>query len=127
MLGIDYDTLNPLKKRSPNAQATLKGANAGTLKAYERETFISWVFASVPERSPDGKMLTRDERRSLAAWCFERRDHFLSECRAFAVEDAITTDRTKDRRTKPKGIAWSRYAACGRRVGLLRYLLHRRR
>jgi hypothetical protein len=102
MRGIDFDIMNRLKKLSPAAQTTLKAADPAALRTKEPEIFARWIFESVPPCAPNGKTLTLDERKSLAAWCFERRAQFLSECPLFAVEDAITTDRTKDRTTKPK-------------------------
>ena len=100
--GIDLDTLNTLKKRSPVAQATLKGADPAALKSKEPEIFARWIFKLVPIWAPNGKILTREERMNMAEWCRDRRDHFLPECPSLAVEDAITTDRTRDRTGKPK-------------------------
>ena len=41
---LDYSLLNPLKKLSPQAQATLKAADPAMLKAKDQEIFVSWVI-----------------------------------------------------------------------------------
>jgi hypothetical protein len=99
--GIDFETLNPLKKLSPAAQTTLKAVDRAALKRKEPEIFTGWIGQSVPLWAPDGKPFTREERADLAGWCYERRKQFLWECPSLAVEDAITADRSRDRARKP--------------------------
>lgn len=97
---LDYNFLDPLKKLSPHAQVTLKAASQALLKAKDREVFVSWLMASVPQTGPDGRLLAVAQRTELANFCYVNRDQFLNACPAMAVEDALTTDRTRDRTRK---------------------------
>ena len=80
----------------------MKNADPAALKSKEPKIFTDWIFELVPLWAPNGKILTRDERADMAAWCFDRREQFFLECPLIAVEDAITTDRVRDRTGRPK-------------------------
>jgi hypothetical protein len=99
--GIDYQTLNPLKKLSPEAQSTMKATNSKVLKEKDHEIFTGWIWQSIPLRGPNGKLFTSVARTDLAEFCFQNRRHFLAACPSMAVEDAVTTDRANDRMRKP--------------------------
>jgi hypothetical protein len=98
---LDYNRLNPLKKLSPEAQTTLKKADPAALKRSDKGMFVGWVNQSIPICNPDGQPMTAVARLELAEFCYRRRAEFLAECPSMAVEDALTTDRTRDRQRKP--------------------------
>lgn len=99
--GLDYKRLNPLKRLSPEAQITLKTTQPAKLKAFDKRIFTGWVGQSMPDRGPDERLLTSAKKAELAVFCHGDVVRFLAECPAMAVEDALTTDRTNDRRRKP--------------------------
>lgn len=98
---LDYKQLNPLKGLSPEAQTTLKNAEPAGLKALDKPIFIGWVSQSIPDRGPDDTLLPTVKKAELVEFCHRNARRFFAECPAMAVEDALTTDRTRDRQRKP--------------------------
>ena len=98
---LDYNKINELKRLSPKSQATLKATDERTLKKKDREFFTGWIGQSIPPRDPDGKCFSNNERAELAEFCWQCRSEFRVACPSRAVEDAVTTDRTNDRKRKP--------------------------
>jgi hypothetical protein len=92
---IDFASLQPLKRLSPQALLTLQGADRKTLKIKDKEMFDAWIAPSIPDRGPDGRALTAAQKEELLAFCWQHRTQFLVECRCL-VEDALTRARTSD-------------------------------
>lgn len=99
--GTDYSMLNPLRRLSPKAQSTLKAADPKVLRKSDQKIFTGWIEESIPRRGPDNKFFSAEARVELAEFCYGKRQQFLDDCPSMAVEDAVTTDRTKDRKRKP--------------------------
>jgi hypothetical protein len=99
--GIDFASLRPSKRLSPNALKNLQNANPKTRKLKEEKDFTAWIEPLIPDRGPDGHALTISEKTDLLAFCWQREKLFLRDCRCLAVEDALTTARTSDPRRSP--------------------------
>ena len=98
---LDYGLLNLLKGLSPRAQAALNGANPAALKTRDRDIFLDWVTHSIPATDPDGRPMSIARRTELAEFCYDNRSAFLAACPAMAVEDALTSNRARNRARRP--------------------------
>lgn len=89
----DYATLNQLKTLSPQAQHTWRSADQKTLDAKQKEIFCAWLGPMMPDRDPENRLLTGDQRAGLLEFCHQNNAHFLGDCPAIAVEDVLTIVR----------------------------------
>jgi hypothetical protein len=67
--GTDYASLNPLKKLSPQAQATMKAAGPKVLKEKNHDIFAAWIRPLIPFRDPDRRLLTVGAQSELVEFC----------------------------------------------------------
>jgi hypothetical protein len=98
---FNYTFLNPLKKLSPQAQASMKAADPKVLKKKDHDMFVAWIKRLIPTHDPDFRPLAAAAQAELGEFCYRNRLAFLAECPGLAVEDALTDHRIGDRRRKP--------------------------
>jgi hypothetical protein len=96
----NLDELKPFRAVSP---MVLRSCQEGLerLKMLEPIVFASWVSHAIPDRSPDGRAYTKAEKDTLIRFAWDNADAFYESCPTFAVEDALTTARTRDPKRNP--------------------------
>jgi hypothetical protein len=97
----DLASLERLKVLSPSALRQLQDVDRKTRKSQERRVFESWIAPSIPDRDPDGRLLTVRQMAELLAFCWQHKKKFFAACSCLAVEDALTTARTNDANRNP--------------------------
>jgi hypothetical protein len=100
--GIDFASLAPFKKLSPNALKTLQTVDKRLLRVNQEKLFRAWIGPSIPVRDPNDRVLTDKEKLDLLDCCWEHEREFLAACPSLAVEDALTTERIRNARRNPQ-------------------------
>jgi hypothetical protein len=101
MNSLPLERLRSKKSLAPNALRTLQGWGAKRVKEKQAAIFRAWIEKKIPDRSPDGKVLSMTEKAALLDFCVARKKAFFSACPALAVEDELMLARTANRRRNP--------------------------
>jgi hypothetical protein len=61
-----------------------------------------WVSLSIPDRTPEGKQLTLEEREDILSFCVDHYAELLRECPCLQSEDVLAQYRIEDIGRKPE-------------------------
>lgn len=100
--GIDFKRIEELKELAPNALKLLQMVEKKTLKSKQDAIFQKWIEPFLPDAGPDGKLLTRNGKKEILAYCEDHRDRFFSVCKSLHVEDALSAARVATSTRKPQ-------------------------
>ena len=94
--------IEKLKEHAPNALKLLQTVDKKTLRSKQDAIFQKWIEPLLPDAEPDGKLLTRNGKKEILAYCEDHRDRFFSVCKSLHVEDALSAARVATFTRKPQ-------------------------